>query len=221
MQRLKPNEHPYLHEVVENLPKEVESISDYLYLANVSVAVQETLYSKLKQIGRDEYTWLDENLVQQCRQRLENVIGKPCDPCIEETIIRQSEDRDHTEIDAALAPFFEPNTKFRFTARVDLLTTETLWELKCTSKLSIDHMLQTIIYAWLWRTRYPEDVRMIKLFNIRTGEIYRLETNREELTTIMVKLLKGKYQEVRKKTNQEFVADCLAESWVHKKNSGL
>jgi hypothetical protein len=211
MHRLKPNEHLYLREVVENLPTQVESISDYLYLANVSVAVQETLYSKLKQIGRDEYTWLDENMVNQCKARLQTVIGEPTNPQIEETIVRQSEEKDHVEIDALLAPYFEPNTKFRFTARIDLLT-ETLWELKCTTKISIDHMLQTIIYAWLWRTRNPGDTRAIKLFNIRTGEILRLDATHEELTGMMITLLRGKYQEVRKKTDEEFVKDCLVEA---------
>lgn len=214
MQRLKPTEHLYLRQVVENLPKETATISDYLYLANVSVAVQETLYSKLKQIGRDEYTWLNENLVNQCKSRLHTVIGQPVNPEIEETIICQSEEKEHVEVDSVLTPYFEPNTKFRFTARVDLMTEETLWELKCTSKLSIDHMLQTIIYAWIWRTRNPVDTRTVKLFNIRTGEILRLDATYDELTGMMVTLLKGKYQEVRKKTDEEFVRDCLVESIV-------
>ena len=46
--------------------------------------------------------------------------------------------------------------KFRFSARVDLLTDNTLWELKCTSQLGMDHKLQVIIYAWLWRVLFDE-----------------------------------------------------------------
>jgi hypothetical protein len=145
--KYKSNEHHYLRGVVDNLPITIETISEYLYLANVSVAVQETLYSKLKQMDRDEYTWLSDAVMNQCMMRLEKTIGTPNCPMIEETIISQSDEKNHAQIDATLAPYFEPNTIFRFTARVDLITEEALWELKCTSKVSMDHMLQTVIYA--------------------------------------------------------------------------
>jgi len=208
MSRLKANEHSYLRNVVANLPQTVENISDYLYLANVSIAVQETLYSKLMQMDRDEYTWLTEDMMLQCMNRLTTVIGSPTCPNIEETIVLQTEEKDHIEIDSVLAPYFEEHTKFRFTARVDLITENVLWELKCTSKLSIDHMLQTIIYAWIWYTRNTADTRSVKLFNIRTGETLVLKATYEELTMIMVTLLRGKYQEQPVKTDEEFVRNC-------------
>uniref|UniRef100_A0A6C0I4R4 Uncharacterized protein n=1 Tax=viral metagenome TaxID=1070528 RepID=A0A6C0I4R4_9ZZZZ len=208
MIRLKPNEHTYLRKIVAELPETLSTVSEYLYLANVSIAVQETLYSKLMQMDRDEYTWISENIVDQCMHRLTTVIGSPISPLVEEVII-QGEDRDHVDIDTILAPYFDEYTKFRFTGRVDLITEDALWELKCTSKLSIDHMLQTIIYAWLWFTQNPEDTRSVKLFNIRTGETLRLTATYDELTTVMVTLLRGKYEEQPEKTDEEFVLHCI------------
>jgi len=209
--RLKPNEHSFLKSIVENLPDTITTIRDYLYYANVSVAIQETLYFKIKQIDKDEYNWLDETIVYQCKERLRNVIGidyEETPPRIEETIIHQSEDAKHKNIDLFIAQYFEPHIKFRFTARTDLITKSTVWELKCTSKISIDHILQTIIYAWLWKTLYPEDTRSFKIFNIKTGEIMRLDASMDELNSIMVSLLKGKYQDIQQKTDEEFISDC-------------
>ena len=208
---MRANEHGFLKDIFASLPKKMKSINDYLYIANVCVAVQETLYFKLKQINIDEYNWLNENIVEQCKNRLHETIGIECNstkPRIEETIIHQSNDEQHVEIDAFLQPYFEPNTKFRFTARTDLITEHTLWELKCTSQISLDHKLQTIIYAWLWKMLHPEDVRDVKILNIKSGEIIKLDATMEELNHIMLLLLQGKFQEPKKKTDEEFIADC-------------
>jgi hypothetical protein len=209
---MKPHEHIFLKKIVAELPKTLETANDYLYTANVYTAVQETLYFKLKQIRNTEYNWLTESMVEQCKNRLNNTIGIECKnkkPLIEETIIQQSREDQHIAIDAILSPHFEPNTKFRFTGRTDLITEESIWEIKCTTELSLDHKLQTLIYAWLWRIQYPDDHKEVKLFNIKTGETFRLNVTMDELNQIMLILLKGKFQEIKTKTDEEFIADCL------------
>jgi len=213
---MKANEHMYLKNIVNELPSKIETINDYLYVANVSVAVQETLYFKLKQIDREEYDWLSENMVTKCIRRLDNIIGSECTntmPRIEETIIHQSNDKAHSNIDEFLEPFFGKETKFRFTARTDLITEKTVWELKCTSKISIDHMLQVVIYAWLWRMNSSSDnkksdEKRFMIFNIKTNELLRLEANISDLNSIMVSLLKGKFQKPELKVDDEFISDC-------------
>ena len=47
-----------------------------------------------------------------------------------------------------------------------------------------------------------------KIFNIKTGEILRLDATMEELHAIMIALLKGKYQEEEPKTDEEFIEEC-------------
>ena len=37
-----------------------------------------------------------------------------------------------------------PEGKYRFTARVDMITNDTIWELKCTSQISVEHLLQVV-----------------------------------------------------------------------------
>jgi hypothetical protein len=202
----------HLKKIVDNLPNKLESINDYLYLANVSQAMQDSLYFKLMQIERDEYTWLNENLVELCKERMKRVMGKDCkekSPKIEEYIILSSADEQHTKIDEVLGEHFD-GRKFRLTARVDLITDATVWEIKCTSKLTVEHMLQLVIYAWICNNLCSKHLmeKQFKLFNIRTGELMTLNASNEDLTYIMVSILRAKYSETIQKTDEEFIEEC-------------
>ena len=204
---LKENEHGFLKDIIQDLPKTMTCISDYLYLANIYVATQERLYFKLKQIDRDEYRWISEPMMEKCRELLKNTIGKECEnhvPLVESTILHNSMEEAHVKIDAYLLGHFENHEKFRFTARVDLITGSTVWELKCISKISIDHLLQVVIYAWLWRMSHEEE-KNFKILNIKTGEMMILNATMEDLNYIMVALLKGKYLKPVEKTDEEFL----------------
>ena len=169
------------------------------------------MYFKLKQIERDEYRWLTDSIFENCKGRLQETIGKEFQvtkPWVEQTIIHNSMDEEHSKIDEFLSQHFESSKKFRFTARVDLITEPTIWELKCTSKISIDHLLQVVIYAWLWRMTNDND-KYFKIFNIKTGELLELRSTMDELHTIMIALLKGKYLVQPKKSDEDFVLDCI------------
>jgi len=215
IQNMKSNEHIYLKQIVNDLPNQIENISDYLYLANVSIAVQEMLYFKLKQIDRDEYNWLSEEMVIACKERLRSVIGPDCEnimPTVEDTIVHESSDEQHSNIDEYLSTLFGDSRQFRFTGRVDLITETTVWELKCTSEITIEHLVQVITYAWLWNMRNNDDQepepKIFKIFNIKTGDVLRLDATMEELNQIMSELLVGKYQEIIPKTDDEFITEC-------------
>jgi hypothetical protein len=206
---MKAHEHVFLRDIVEELPENNDTMEHMLYLSNVYVATQEKLYFKLKQIDRSEYTWLTNSMFEHCKERIHLVIGPECitdTPIIEETIIEPGMEEEHAKIDAHLAPYFE-NKKFRFTARIDLRTEQTIWELKCCSQLSMDHRIQVVIYAWLWNVIH-EEKKEFRLMNIKTGEIMVLRASMEELTHIVVSILQGKYLEHEPLTDEEFIQEC-------------
>jgi hypothetical protein len=210
MSNTKKNEHLFLKGIINELNPNFETVNDYLYLANIYVATQEKLYFKLKQIERDEYNWLNPAILSKCKKRLLDVLEKECDiekPMVEETIINVLDDDAHVFIDEVLDRHF-PNKKFRFTARIDLATVNTVWELKCTSSISQDHLLQVVIYCWLWRIIHPICKREFKIFNIKTGEILRLDTKMDVLEKIMIRLLSGKYEEHNPPNDEDFLLDC-------------
>jgi hypothetical protein len=213
----------YLKRVIDRMPETCDVPADYLRLSNLYVACKERLLFKWNQIGEEDYGWLTDEVVGQFMERLDDVIGVECadkPPFVEHSII----DREMEAENATINTILQNNLlilpkKVRFSARADLITWRTLWELKCTNSITIEHKLQTILYAWLWYIVNTPDIlkrrnaecvskREVRVFNIKTGEILRLNATFEELTTIVVELLRGKYERQKPKTNEEFLKDC-------------
>jgi len=230
---MRDNEHQYLKSIVSELDASerpatpAAPISEYLYLANVYVAIQERLYFKLKQIRRNEYRWLKDEAVEGCLALLDGVLREECtlpgtvtapgtweaaddQVWTEEPIFIASMDEEHARLDEALCAAFAgtdlEKIRFRFSAIVDLITPTTVWEIKCTSSITIDHQLQVIIYAWLWGfTGRPP--REFKILNLKTGERWVLHATRDQLQSVVVAILKGKYAKIAEKTDEEFLQD--------------
>jgi len=213
IENLHEKQQQFLLEIINNLPEKIESINDYLYMANINTAIQESLYFKLNQIEKDEYNWLEEEAVTQCIDRLKSTVSEDCQnssPLIEEYIMNSSMDGEHEYIDKFVERIL-PGKKFRFNARVDLITETTIWELKCTSELTQDHMLQLVIYAWLWNMRYMrnDNEKIFRLFNIKTGELLRLDASMGDLNNIMSSIFISRYTDPVVKSDLEFVNDCV------------
>tara|TARA_Y100000816_G_scaffold291476_1_gene282952 strand:+ start:10044 stop:12221 length:2178 start_codon:yes stop_codon:yes gene_type:complete len=204
---LKDNEHIFLKTIVRKLPERCEKINDFLFLANIHNSIKERLYFKLKQINENSYNWISEDIIEKCIYRMDNIIENNEDkpPEFEKEIIHNSLEVLHKNIDIELKEHF-PNTTFRFSAIVDVLTDECIWELKCTNVITIEHKIQLIIYAWLWEMM-DKPKKYFKLLNIKTGEIYELKYQKEELTKIIVSILKGKYSKQINKNDKDFLND--------------
>ena len=206
---MKDNEHPFLKDTFRQLDPFCKSPSDYLYMSNVYIAMKEKLYFKLNQIDKKECNWLSSSVVEKCKDLLDTHIMHDGAKGIlqEQTIIDTTMITEHLNLDAILQKHMNidfPEAKYRFTARVDLITDATIWELKCTSQISVEHLLQVVIYAWLWYGMHPCSDKNFKILNIKTGELLLLNASMEQLTTIVVLLLKGKYSKQKLLTDIEF-----------------
>ena len=211
---MKDKEHSYIKKLYQEIDPRCKTPGDYLYLANIYVAVQEKLYFKLKQIDRSEYNWLSQEAVDICIQRLNTIIGCETVEQHEHVFVHSKMEDAHEPLDRLLQTHLGTDVKYRFTARLDMITQESIWELKCTQQITVDHLLQVVIYAWLWRVLFPESDqtdpvtsspsqlvvagckpanKKVKIFNIKHGEVLELRATTDELTNIMVELLKGKY----------------------------
>ena len=202
---MRPNEHFFLKNTIKNIPETFNSINDYLYLSNIYISIQERLYFKLKQINSNEYNWIDEELLNQCIERLEKMIVENNEyiPSFEKTLIHNSNESLHENIDHILKPHFTENILFRFSAIIDVFSENSIWELKFTNQISIEHKIQLVIYAWIYQSMNLPS-RDFKLFNIKTGELYVLNSNFDDLSTIVISILKGKYEKPIIKTDIEF-----------------
>lgn len=208
----KDNEYMFLKRKIANLPETFSTPEEYLYLANLYVAVNEKLYFSLNQIGKNDYGWLTPDIIRECMERFDETLGPECslpeNVSVEQSIVDNSMEEANQALCAILAPFFDDEIpQFLFSARTDLITLENVWELKCTTAISMEHQLQLLIYAWIWTILYPEKPREFRIFNIRSGEIQRLQVEMDDLTTIMVALLKGKYTKHVEKTDEDFLGE--------------
>ena len=84
VQEMRENKHIYLKNCVKEIPDTCETPSDYLYLANVYVAIQERLYSKLKQIDNFSITFYMGTLETYLS------LGFPMIPYLLEDVTRES-----------------------------------------------------------------------------------------------------------------------------------
>lgn len=201
----------YISSAMDSVDRNMLSIEDYLYAANVFKAIDERLHSKLRQITYDDCCWLSEDDIDICKDRINNYIDKECEeyePEAEFTIIHHSDEDAHTNIDRALEECDLDHLLFRFTARADLVTKDSVWEMKCTSEISLDHKIQVVIYAWLWNIVYPEDKKTFKIFNIKTCELMTLNDDFENIDVIVKEVIRGKFIEPTYKDLDTFINDC-------------
>jgi hypothetical protein len=216
VENLNEKKQQFLLEIIDNLPETIESVNDYLYMANINTAIQESLYFKLNQIDRDDYNWLTDEIVSVCKDRLRHTVSPDCQnspALIEEYIMNASMEEQHKHIDIFVEKIL-PGKQFRFNARTDLITDTTVWEFKCTSALTHDHMLQLAIYAWLWNMKHMDDdtddnAKIFRLFNIKSGELLRMDASMGDLNNIMSSLLLSRYTEPVVLTNVQFVNTCV------------
>lgn len=202
------NDHKYLREIASKLPATFTTPGDYLFLSNVYIAFNEKLYFKLRQIAPTDYNWISDATMEKCKNRLNRQVGVECEeskPLVEKVIIHQSQEMEHEKIDAVLAEYFDESVKFRFTARTDIITAKTVWEIKCVREVTMDHKLQVVVYAWIYRILNPESPRQFRVFNVSNNEVLELRASFEQLNFIVVSLLQGKYRENVAKTDDEFL----------------
>ena len=230
----KENELLELKRLVDKMPERCESSTDYYLLANLFVAAKEHLLFKWKQISPEDYNWFKHSEIEKCMNRLDDIIWEECadkPPRVEHAIMCRDMDAEQERANVLLAPYFPNNAKkFRFSGIIDLTTFRAIIELKFTATLSVEHRLQLVLYAWLWhvvhtpdlnKKRNPDNVdpREARLVNIKTGEILRLNATFDDLTTIVVELLKGRYDTEMPKTDEEFLSCCREFMELYKEKS--
>ena len=174
------------------------SIPDYLKMTNIYISLHECLHYKVAQINY--YNWLSEKEVDKIMNNMGRHIVEPHSLKYEQTIV-EHEDEGLDEF--VVSQLDHP---VRFNARVDAMTEDTVWEFKCVDALEIEHLLQVVIYAWIWRlvcepVRGP---RVFKIMNIRTAEVRILNYDAVEIGEIMGLILKSKYQPLERLNNTFF-----------------
>ena len=182
-------------------------VADALYLANVYEAVTGGFLFKTKQLPR--YDWLSADMAQECVAVLDRRVGDAADGLEFEVVLKGKKDEDWVVYES---PAYG---NVRLAGRVDALTDDTLWEFKCTKGLSLEHLLQVVAYAWMWREgmQASRGRRAVRLLNVCTGQVLLLDDVASPLVDeTMELLLHNKYGTKPRLSDAEFVGEC--QRWV-------
>lgn len=90
--------------------------------------------------------------------------------------------------------------------RFDVLTERTLFELKCTSSLTLEHKLQLCVYAFM--AMKSGLARDYKLVNLQTGEVCQMTATLPTLSRILDLLFDNKWKRAPALTDPQFLSNC-------------
>jgi len=191
----------YLSGLIEKVRLPCETEAEYLYLANVYGALKDGYYFKTAQIKN--YDWLTPDMVKACTCHLDKHI--PSGAEFERTLINIT-----CKTQQDIVYYSQKYGSIALAGRVDAVTDDTLWEFKCVDSLSIEHLLQVVVYAWMWKAGVePVDgPRRVACMNIRTGEIRELDTNSYLIEEVMSLLLENRYGQSETLSDAKFIGKC-------------
>lgn len=109
---------------------------------------------------------------------------------------------------------------FKIIGQIDAINHDTVWEIKTTQSLTLEHQLQLVIYAWLCIEVDTDNSRVFKLskkkfklLNTRTGEIQELIYDAKIVDEVMRILFLNAWAHEETISDSIFIAKCMGE-WV-------
>lgn len=93
----------------------------------------------------------------------------------------------------------------------------TIWEVKFATVLSLEHVVQAVVYAYLWMHSQPKGRRKrhpivhfprVILFNVRTGAKWEIKTTTDRAQQLIEGVLRAKYTSKGESSPEEFVKTC-------------
>jgi hypothetical protein len=187
------DQHAFLRAAYRKIGTTVKSNVGYIRLAILYVSFCEKIYNKISQITRHD--WLSRDMVDECCAVLESYIT--AEATFEETVEGETQ---------AFPEFGHVTLK----GRLDTLDDDKIMEIKCVDALSVEHKLQLLVYAWMWKNFYESGhgSREFKIVNIRNGEVWGLDGDSPLLDEAMQILLSNKYSQQNMLDDAEFVKKC-------------
>lgn len=162
------------------------TIPFWLKTANVYYAKSEGVLFLLEQVS--DYNWFNEEEWQTIQTQMRETIGRKL--LFEEPVSKVMNNHCRT-----------------LCGRIDIVDEDTVWEIKYTNSLTLEHKLQLMCYAYLVEHEKHKfkNIKYYKLYNTKTGEVLLLNYNAKVAETIIEELFK-QYNSTDR-TDTEFYAD--------------
>ncbi|CAZ81672.1 unnamed protein product [Tuber melanosporum] len=163
----RPEINDHLRSVLSKVAAGELNHSDFLFLANFTLAIENGLLVKLLSIPLDRYLWIKPEHTKNIIRILFPQIPLRCqfEQHISHTFSRSQ---------------FANGVKARIIGRLDIsdLDNKCLWEVKYTRELRAEHILQAALYAGLLEAKYGKGFTP-RLINAMSGEIIGIKPKTE------------------------------------------
>jgi hypothetical protein len=185
----------------DNLPEE-ERIRISLNLSNAYICLSENILSKFMQVTN--YNWLTPKMVKECMKNISSNVGSNIK--FEEEIGDLQDDKgcfyQHLSNEYGL---------IKIRGRMDAVDDDNIWEFKCVEDFKREHILQLIIYAWVYEKCMKSVLgsKKYKILNIRTGELILIKYESYIVEEIMNILFENKFGKVKKLDDTKFIDTCI------------
>lgn len=191
------------HKYKINIP--CKTIKDFLKIGNIYTALQNKLHAKLVQIKK--YDWLNKKMILECHKNMDMIDSNS----LFEIVIKSESKID--QMCDCMDYEHEIYGHIQISGRLDVITSDSVYELKCVDNITIEHKLQLIVYYWMWiKTNMSSKYGIKKFFllNIKSGQCFQLITTDFHLIEQIVQILfDEKYLEKKELNDTEFINMCL------------
>ena len=192
------------HAVAKRKPVKM---SDYLHLAAVYGYVTGGFQAKPAQIK--DFDWLTPDLAQPMLDIVAKHLGGE-KVAYEVSVLLSAEKLGSRKAVSAVSPM-------EVTGRIDAITSDFIYEMKCTSGIEAVHLLQLALYGWLWNTlpagtgqacAATHGPRRLRLLNFRTGELRELASSPAELAQAARVLIEEYLRSNSNISDEAFLRGC-------------
>jgi len=159
----------------------------YLHLCNAYQAKMDGYHGRIAQIKK--YSWLDIDLVNACHRHLDQWVKY--DDLVFESNVGVEDIA--TNYGTLIMDGF-----------IDAVNIDTVWEFKCVDALQLEHFLQLVVYAWLYKKKFIND-KTFRIMNLRTGEVKQINYDENIVNKIMDLLIAHKFSCDKKLSDAEFL----------------
>ena len=187
--------------------KKTVTMADYLRLAAVYGYVTGGFVSKPTQLK--DFDWLTPDLAQPLLGVIDaHLGGQKID--YEAAVLLTALSVGSREAIAKVSPM-------EVTGRIDAVSPEFIYELKCTGAIESEHLLQLALYGWLWNV-LPADTgqkcaathgpRKLRILNFRTGELLEVTSSPAELAQAARVLIEEYLRGDPDHSDDDFLQNC-------------
>lgn len=173
----------YTKSVCDVYEKETKTATDYMYLANASLAFEGT-HEVFVQIGHDDYDqWVDVDVFWTAVERIEHTLAKLVPSSGGEAVQMVFELPLSVQFEEAIQG--TRHIVLGMTGRVDVAYGDTSVEVKFCNSLSDEHELQNLLYAAMNCITHGGVTGVSTLYNSRTNECVVHRVTRENAVRVL------------------------------------